>query len=486
MREAIKLKGETGTWEMVIGLEIHAQVNCISKLFSGSATDFGASPNSQVSFVDAAMPGMLPVINNEAVNQAIKTGHALNAKINNTSIFDRKNYFYPDLPQGYQISQFKSPIVGEGWINIDLDKGDIKKIGIERLHLEQDAGKLMHDQHPRLSFVDLNRSGIPLMEIVSKPDMRDWEEAGAYLRKLRSIVRYIGSCDGNMDQGSLRCDANISVRRPGEEFGTRCELKNINSVKFMMKAVEYEAYRQIEIIENGGVVKQETRLYDPSKNETRSMRSKEEAHDYRYFPDPDLLPLNISNERIEKYKNELPELPDQKRERFQQDYGLSFYDADVLTADKSYADFFEIVSKERDAKFVANWIITNFFAMLNEVEKSIEESPVNAMQLGELFDLIQDGTISGRTAKDVFEEMFTKGGSAKDIVESKGLKQISNTDELESMAKKIIEDNSEQVSKYKNGNEKLFGWFVGQMMKNTGGTANPKVVNEILKTLLNE
>jgi len=486
MREAIKLKGETGTWEMVIGLEIHAQVNCKSKLFSGSATDFGASPNSQVSFVDAAMPGMLPVINNEAVNQAIKTGHALNAKINNTSIFDRKNYFYPDLPQGYQISQFKSPIVGEGWINIDLGKGDIKKIGIERLHLEQDAGKLMHDQHPRLSFVDLNRSGIPLMEIVSKPDMRDWEEAGAYLRKLRSIVRYIGSCDGNMDQGSLRCDANISVRRPGEEFGTRCELKNINSVKFMMKAVEYEAYRQIEIIENGGVVKQETRLYDPSKNETRSMRSKEEAHDYRYFPDPDLLPLNISNERIEKYKNELPELPDQKRERFQQDYGLSFYDADVLTADKSYADFFEIVSEERDAKFVANWIITNFFAMLNEVEKSIEESPVNAMQLGELFDLIQDGTISGRTAKDVFEEMFTKGGSAIDIVESKGLKQISNTDELESMAKKIIEDNSEQVSKYKNGNEKLFGWFVGQMMKNTGGTANPKVVNEILKTLLNE
>ena len=321
MREAIKLKGETGIWEMVIGLEIHAQVNCKSKLFSGSATDFGASPNSQVSFVDAAMPGMLPVINNEAVNQAIKTGHALNAKINNISIFDRKNYFYPDLPQGYQISQFKSPIVGEGWINIDLDKGETKKIGIERLHLEQDAGKLMHDQHPRFSFVDLNRSGIPLMEIVSKPDMRDWEEAGAYLRKLRSIVRYIGSCDGNMDQGSLRCDANISVRKPGEEFGTRCELKNINSVKFMMKAVEYEAYRQIEIIENGGEVKQETRLYDPNKNETRSMRSKEEAHDYRYFPDPDLLPLNISNERIEKYKNELPELPDQKRERFQKDYG---------------------------------------------------------------------------------------------------------------------------------------------------------------------
>jgi aspartyl-tRNA(Asn)/glutamyl-tRNA(Gln) amidotransferase subunit B len=486
MREAIILKGETGPWEMVIGLEIHAQVNCKSKLFSGSATDFGASPNSQVSYVDAAMPGMLPVINNEAVNQAIKTGHALNAKINNISIFDRKNYFYPDLPQGYQISQFKSPIVGEGWINIDLAKGETKKIGIERLHLEQDAGKLMHDQHPRLSFVDLNRSGIPLMEIVSMPDMRDWEEAGAYLRKLRSIVRYIGSCDGNMDQGSLRCDANISVRRPGEEFGTRCELKNINSVKFMMKAVEYEAYRQIEIIENGGEVKQETRLYDPNKNETRSMRSKEEAHDYRYFPDPDLLPLNISNERIEKYKNELPELPDQKRERFQKDFGLNFYDADVLTADKSYADFFEIVSKDRDAKFVANWIITNFFAMLNEVEKSVEESPVKAEQLGELFDLIQNGTISGRTAKEVFEEMFTKGGSAEDIVDAKGLKQISNTDELESMAKKIIEENSEQVNKYKNGNEKLFGWFVGQMMKSTGGTANPKVVNEILKNLLNE
>ena len=486
MRKPITLKGETGTWEMVIGLEIHAQVNCKSKLFSGSATDFGASPNSQVSYVDAAMPGMLPVINNEAVNQAIKTGHALNAKINNISIFDRKNYFYPDLPQGYQISQFKSPIVGEGWIVIDLGKGETKKIGIERLHLEQDAGKLMHDQHPRLSFVDLNRSGIPLMEIVSMPDMRDWEEAGAYLRKLRSIVRYIGSCDGNMDQGSLRCDANISVRRPGEEFGTRCELKNINSVKFMMKAVEYEAYRQIEIIENGGEVKQETRLYDPNKNETRSMRSKEEAHDYRYFPDPDLLPLNISNERIEKYKNELPELPDQKRERFQKDFGLSFYDADVLTADRSYADFFEIVSKNRDTKFVANWIITNFFAMLNEVEKSVEESPVNAEQLGELFDLIKEGTISGRTAKEVFEEMFTKGGNAGDIVDAKGLKQISNTDELESMAKNIIEENTDQVAKFKNGNEKLFGWFVGQMMKSTGGTANPKVVNEILKKLLNK
>mgnify|MGYP001396588481 FL=1 len=486
MRKPITLKGETGTWEMVIGLEIHAQVNCKSKLFSGSATDFGASPNSQVSYVDAAMPGMLPVINNEAVNQAIKTGHALNTKINNISIFDRKNYFYPDLPQGYQISQFKSPIVGEGWIVIDLGKGETKKIGIERLHLEQDAGKLMHDQHPRLSFVDLNRSGIPLMEIVSMPDMRDWEEAGAYLRKLRSIVRYIGSCDGNMDQGSLRCDANISVRRPGEEFGTRCELKNINSVKFMMKAVEYEAYRQIEIIENGGEVKQETRLYDPNKNETRSMRSKEEAHDYRYFPDPDLLPLNISNERIEKYKNELPELPDQKRERFQKDFGLSFYDADVLTADKSYADFFEIVSKNRDTKFVANWIITNFFAMLNEVEKSVEESPVNAEQLGELFDLIKEGIISGRTAKEVFEEMFTKGGNAGDIVDAKGLKQISNTDELESMAKNIIEENPDQVSKFKNGNEKLFGWFVGQMMKSTGGTANPKVVNEILKNLLNK
>ena len=485
MREPIKLKGETGIWEMVIGLEIHAQVNCKSKLFSGSATDFGASPNSQVSYVDAAMPGMLPVINSEAVNQAIKTGHALNAKINNISVFDRKNYFYPDLPQGYQISQFKSPIVGEGWIFVDLEKGETKKIGIERLHLEQDAGKLMHDQHPKLTLVDLNRSGIPLMEIVSMPDLRDWEEAGAYLRKLRSIVRYIGSCDGNMDQGSLRCDANISVRRPGEEFGTRCELKNINSVKFMMKAVEYEAYRQIEIIEGGGKVKQETRLYDPNKNETRSMRSKEEAHDYRYFPDPDLLPLHISNERINKFKAELPELPDKKRERFQSEYGLSFYDADVLTADKSHADFFELVSKNRDAKFVANWIITNFFAMLNEVEKGIDDSPVNADQLGELFDLIQDGTISGRTAKDVFVEMFSNGGSASEIVEAKGLKQISNTDELETIAKKILKDNQEQVSKYKNGNEKLFGWFVGQVMKNTGGTANPKVVNTILKGLLN-
>ena len=484
MREPIKLQGETGTWEMVIGLEIHAQVNCNSKLFSGSATDFGASPNSQVSYVDAAMPGMLPVINSEAVNQAIKTGHALNAEINNVSIFDRKNYFYPDLPQGYQISQFKSPIVGEGWVVVDLENRETKKIGIERLHLEQDAGKLMHDQHPKLSLVDLNRSGIPLMEIVSMPDMRDWEEAGAYLRKLRSIVRYIGSCDGNMDEGSLRCDANISVRRPGEEFGTRCELKNINSVKYMMKAVEYEAHRQIEIIEDGGKVLQQTRLYDPVKNETRSMRSKEEAHDYRYFPDPDLLPLHISSERIEKYRQELPELPDQKRERFQLEYGLSFYDSDVLTADKKHADFFEVVAKSRDAKFVANWIITNFFGMLNEVEKSIEDSPVKADKLGELFDLIQDGTISGRTAKEVFEEMFTKGGSALEIVESKGLKQISNTDELEAMVKKIIDDNEEQVNKYRGGNEKLFGWFVGQTMKSTGGTANPKVVNEILSKLL--
>ena len=345
MREPIILKGETGQWEMVIGLEIHAQVKCKSKLFSGSSTEFGAEPNTQVSFIDAAMPGMLPVINQEAVDQAIRTGHALNAKINNMSVFDRKNYFYPDLPQGYQISQYKSPIVGEGWLIIDLGKGETKKIGIERLHLEQDAGKLMHDQHPKYSLVDLNRSGIPLMEIVSKPDMRDWEEAGAYLRKLRSIVRYIDSCDGNMDQGSLRCDANISVRRPGEKFGTRCELKNINSVKFMMKAVEYEAYRQIEIIEAGNQVKQETRLYDPIKNETRSMRSKEEAHDYRYFPDPDLLPLYITDERINTFKKNLPELPDVKRDRFQKEYNLSFYDADVLTADKLHADFLNLLLK---------------------------------------------------------------------------------------------------------------------------------------------
>ena len=412
MREPIILKGETGQWEMVIGLEIHAQVKCKSKLFSGSSTEFGAEPNTQVSLVDAAMPGMLPVINQEAVDQAIRTGHALNAKINNISVFDRKNYFYPDLPQGYQISQYKSPIVGEGWLIIDLDNGETKKIGIERLHLEQDVEKLTHDQHPKFSLVDLNRSGIPLMEIVSKPDMRDWEEAGAYLRKLRSIVRYIDSCDGNMDQGSLRCDANISVRRPGEKFGTRCELKNINSVKFMMKAVEYEAYRQIEIIEAGNQVKQETRLYDPIKNETRSMRSKEDAHDYRYFPDPDLLPLHITDERINTFKKNLPELPDVKRERFQKEYNLSFYDADVLTADKKHAEFLNLV-KGRDAKFVANWIITNFFAMLNEFDRSIEESPIKEKELGELFDLISDGTISGRTAKEVFEEMFSKGGSAR-------------------------------------------------------------------------
>ncbi len=480
MSDPIKLQGEKSTWEMVIGLEVHAQVKCNSKLFSGAANDFGAEPNSLVSFVDAAMPGMLPVINREAVDQAIRTGHALNAKINEISVFDRKNYFYPDLPQGYQISQYKSPIVGEGCIEIELENGRGKTVGIERLHLEQDAGKSIHDKDPSLSFVDLNRSGIPLMEIVSKPEMHDWEEAGAYLRKLRTILRYIGTCDGNMDEGSLRCDANVSVRKTGEDLGTRCELKNLNSVKFMMKAIEFEAYRQIELIESGSKVKQETRLYDQNKNETRSMRSKEEAHDYRYFPDPDLLPLHVSLERINKLKKDLPELPDFKKKRFEKDYGLNSYDAGVLTADIKNADFFEKVVRGRDAKFTANWIITNFFGMLNDLGKSIEDSPVNSKQLAELLDLIQDGTISGRIAKEVFEEMFTKGGSALEIVEKKGLRQISDTSELEKMVEDIMKENIVQVEKYKSGNEKLFGWFVGQVMKKTQGKANPKIVNEVI------
>ena len=480
MSDPIKLQGEKSTWEMVIGLEVHAQVNCNSKLFSGGANDFGAVPNSLVSFVDAAMPGMLPVINREAVDQAIRTGHALNAKINEISVFDRKNYFYPDLPQGYQISQYKSPIVGEGGIEIELENGRGKTVGIERLHLEQDAGKSIHDKDPSLSFVDLNRSGIPLMEIVSKPEMHDWEEAGAYLRILRTILRYIGTCDGNMDEGSLRCDANVSVRKTGEDLGTRCELKNLNSVKFMMKAIEFEAYRQIELIESGSKVKQETRLYDQNKNETRSMRSKEEAHDYRYFPDPDLLPLHVSLERIDKLKKDLPELPDFKKKRFEKDYGLNSYDAGVLTADIKNADFFEKVVIGRDAKFTANWIITNFFGMLNDLGKSIEDSPVNSKQLAELLDLIQDGTISGRIAKEVFEEMFTKGGSALEIVEKKGLRQISDTSELEKMVEDIMKENIVQVEKYKSGNEKLFGWFVGQVMKKTQGKANPKIVNEVI------
>ena len=480
MSDPIKLQGEKSTWEMVIGLEVHAQVKCNSKLFSGAANDFGAAPNSLVSFVDAAMPGMLPVINREAVDQAIRTGHALNAKINEISVFDRKNYFYPDLPQGYQISQYKSPIVGEGCIEIELENGRGKTVGIERVHLEQDAGKSIHDKDPSLSFVDLNRSGIPLMEIVSKPEMHDWEEAGAYLRKLRTILRYIGTCDGNMDEGSLRCDANVSVRKTGEDLGTRCELKNLNSVKFMMKAIEFEAYRQIELIESGSKVKQETRLYDQNKNETRSMRSKEEAHDYRYFPDPDLLPLHVSLERINKLKKDLPELPDFKKKRFEKDYGLNSYDAGVLTADIKNADFFEKVVIGRDAKFTANWIITNFFGMLNDLGKSIEDSPVNSKQLAELLDLIQDGTISGRIAKEVFEEMFTKGGSALEIVEKKGLRQISDTSELEKMVEDIMKENIVQVEKYKSGNEKLFGWFVGQVMKKTQGKANPKIVNEVI------
>jgi len=413
------IEGASGQWEMVIGLEVHAQVISQSKLFSGASTTFGAAPNSQVSVVDAAMPGMLPVLNRECVAQAIRTGLGLKAKINLVSVFERKNYFYPDLPQGYQISQFQHPIVGEGSILLDLENGETREVGIERLHLEQDAGKSMHDQHPRKTFVDLNRSGVALMEIVSKPDMRSAEEVGAYLRKLRSILRYLGTCDGNMDEGSMRCDVNLSLRRPGGPLGTRTETKNVNSIRYVQQAIEAEARRQLEILEDGGSIVQETRLFDPKRGETRSMRSKEEAHDYRYFPDPDLLPLELDAAWVETLKAALPELPDAKKARFQADYGLSPYDAGVLVAEQANADFYEAVAKGRDAKIAANWVITNYFGALNASGKGLEAAPVSANQLGGLLDLIADDTISGRLAKDVFEEMWASGKDAAAIVEEK-------------------------------------------------------------------
>ena len=421
------IKGATGDWEIIIGLEVHAQVTSKSKLFSGASAEFGGEPNDHVSLVDAAMPGMLPVINEYCVEQAVRTGLGLKAKINNYSIFDRKNYFYPDLPQGYQISQYKQPIVGEGVVTIDLDDGKTVEVGIERLHLEQDAGKSIHDQHPSMSFVDLNRSGCALMEIVSKPDMRSSDEARAYVTKLRQIMRYLGTCDGNMEQGSLRADVNVSVRKPGGKFGTRCEIKNVNSVRFMGQAIEFEARRQIGILEDGGKIDQETRLYDPRKGETRSMRSKEEAHDYRYFPDPDLLPLEFTDDWVAAIKNSLPELPDEKRNRFVSAYGLSAYDASVLSAERASSDFFEATAKGRDGKIAANWVINELFGRLNKEGKTIETTPVSARQLGEIVDLITSGTISGKIAKDVFEIVWTEGGSPSEIVESRGLKQVTDT-----------------------------------------------------------
>ena len=478
------IKGETGDWEIVIGMEVHAQVIANSKLFSGAATAFGAAPNSQVSLVDAAMPGMLPVLNEKCVEQAVRTGLGLNAKINHYSVFERKNYFYPDLPQGYQISQFLHPIVGEGTIEIDLPDGSTKEIGITRLHLEQDAGKSMHDQHPTKSYVDLNRSGCALMEIVSEPDIRGPEEAVAYLSKLRMILRYLGTCNGNMDEGSMRADVNVSVRKPGEGLGTRAEIKNVNSLKAVQQAIEYEARRQIEIIEDGGSVDQETRLWDPAKMETRSMRSKEEAHDYRYFPDPDLLPLEVSNDLIESIRKTLPELPDEKKHRFMQNMGLGIYDASVLIAEKSRADYFETVANDRDSKLAANWVINELLGALNKEDKELSESPITAEQLGGLIDLISDNTISGKIAKDVFAEMFETGKDASAIVEEKGLKQVTDTGAIEAIIDEVIAENPDNVEAYRGGKDKLFGFFVGQVMKKSQGKANPAMVNELLKAKL--
>ncbi len=473
------IQGETGDWEMVIGLEVHAQVVSNAKLFSGAATAFGAEPNTQVSLVDAAMPGMLPVINHVALEQAVRTGLGLNAEINLHSVFERKNYFYPDLPQGYQISQYLHPIVGEGTVTLDMPDGP-RDIGVERLHLEQDAGKSLHDQDPKRTFIDLNRAGVALMEIVSKPDLRSPEEAGAYLRKLRAILRYLGTCDGNMEQGSLRCDANVSVRHPGEELRTRAEIKNINSVRFVMQAIEIEAERQIDLYENGGEVVQETRLFDSDRGETRSMRSKEDAHDYRYFPDPDLLPVDLEQSFVDEIKAGLPELPDAKKARFVNDYGLSEADAAVLVAEKETALFFEDAAAGRDAKFAANWVIHELFAVLNKDGKEITDSPVSADSLGKLVGLISDNTISNRIAKDVFEEMVTNGGDPETIVEEKGLKQITDTGEIEAAVDQVIADNPEQAQQYREGNPKVGGWFVGQVMKATQGKANPQMVNELL------
>ncbi len=467
-------------WEVVIGMEVHAQVASQAKLFSGASTEFGGEANSHVSLVDAAMPGMLPVINGECVRQAVRTGLGLKAKINLKSVFDRKNYFYPDLPQGYQISQYKSPIVGEGEVVVDLPDGETVHVGIERLHLEQDAGKSLHDQNPTLSLVDLNRSGVALMEIVTKPDLRTAEEAKAFVAKLRSVLRYLGTCDGDMEKGNLRADVNVSVRKPGAPFGTRCEIKNVNSIRFIGQAIEHEARRQIEVIEDGGTIEQETRLFDPVKGETRSMRSKEEAHDYRYFPDPDLLPLELSPSLVAELQQSLPELPDEKKSRFMRDYALSAYDADVLVAERDTAAYFETVAKGRDAKTVANWVINELFGRLNKQGKDIAAAPVSAAQLGAILDLIADGTVSGKIAKDVFEIVWTEGGDPRAIVEQRGLKQVTDLSAIEKIVDDIVAKNPDKVADAKM-NPKAIGWFVGQVMKASGGKANPQAVNDLLK-----
>ena len=477
---AKKIKGASGEWDIVIGLEVHAQVTTNLKLFSNGAADFRKEANQKLDLLDIGLPGTLPVINSMAVDQAIKTGLALNATINKKSIFDRKNYFYPDLPLGYQISQFKDPIVSEGYINIDISDDKTKTIKIERLHLEQDAGKSLHDQSPDKTFIDYNRAGVALMEIVSYPDISDWVEAGDYLTKLRSILRFANTCDGNMEEGSLRCDANVSVRKPNEPFGIRCEIKNLNSIKNLMKAIEYEANRQVKSLEGGNKIVQETRLFDTNSGKTKTMRSKEEAHDYRYFPDPDLLPLELTDKRIEDIRKTLPELPDDLKTRLIEQYGLGSYDARVISSDQDTAEYFETLSNGRDAKQAANWIITNLFGKLNDTGKSIKESPIDAKELGKLLDLINKQIISNKIAKEVFEEMFISGETAENIIEKKGLKQISNTDEIEGIVDKIISSNEDQKKQYQSGNSKILGWFVGQVMKETKGQANPSVVNKVI------
>ena len=477
------IKGATGDWEVVIGMEIHAQVTSRSKLFSGASTAFGGEPNSQVSLVDAAMPGMLPVINEECVRQAVRTGLGLNARINLRSVFDRKNYFYPDLPQGYQISQYKSPIVGEGEVVVDLPDGETAVVGIERLHLEQDAGKSLHDRHPTLSFVDLNRAGVALMEIVSKPDLRSADEAKAFVAKLRAILRYLGTCDGDMEKGNLRADVNVSVRKPGAPLGTRCEIKNVNSIRFIGQAIEHEARRQIEILEDGGRIEQETRLFDADKGETRSMRNKEEAHDYRYFPDPDLLPLELTAAYVEELRARLPELPDEKKRRFTREYGLSRYDADVLVAERETADFFEAVAAGRDPKLAANWVINELAGRLNREGRDITGSPVSARQLAAILDLIAAGTISGKIAKDLFEICWSEGGDPRAIVEARGMRQVTDLSAIERVVDEIIAKNPEKAQQAK-AKPALAGWFVGQVMKASGGKANPKAVNDLVKSKL--
>ncbi len=482
------VSGATGDWEIIIGMEIHAQVSSESKLFSGASTTFGAAPNANVSLVDAAMPGMLPVINEECVKQAVRTGLGLKAQINHRSVFDRKNYFYPDLPQGYQISQFKQPIVGEGVVQVQVGpdkKGEFEEIeiGIERLHLEQDAGKSMHDQHPTMSYVDLNRSGVALMEIVSKPDLRSADEAKAYVTKLRTIMRYLGTCDGNMDEGSLRADVNVSVRRPGEDFGTRCEIKNVNSIRFIGQSIESEARRQIAILEDGGKIDQETRLFDPSKGETRSMRSKEEAHDYRYFPDPDLLPLEFDQAYVDALAALLPELPDEKRARLIETLGLSTYDASILVSDKAVADYYEKVAEGRDGKAAANWVINDLLGALNKAGKDIAESPVSPDQLGAVVDLIKEGIISGKIAKDLFEIVWNEGGDPRALVEERGMKQVTDTGAIEKAVDEVIAANPDKVEQAK-AKPTMAGWFVGQVMKSTGGKANPQAVSDLVKARL--